>query len=138
MFENITVGQIAVVVAFLAALITGGVKIKDGVKKWLGNLLDDKFKEAEKTTKKETDDIKKDITELKKDIAAIKDDDRIIDLGSCKNFLVTFISDLKRGEPKDEVEKERFWEVYNHYTEVLKENGYIKSAVDDLKSKGLI
>ena len=138
MFENITVGEIAAVVVFIAALITGGVKIKDSVKKWLESLLQDKFKEAEKANKKETDDIKKEITEIKKDIAAIKDDNRTIDLGSCKNFLVTFISDLKRGEVKDEVEKERFWEVYNHYIDVLKENGYIKSAVDELKAQKLI
>ena len=49
--ENITVGQIAVGIAFLAALITGGVKIKDAVKKWLENLLKEKFDAASKETK---------------------------------------------------------------------------------------
>lgn len=136
--ENITVGQIAVIVAFIAALIAGGVKIKESVKKWLENLLKDKFDAAEKANKKETDEIKKEISEVKKDIEDIKANDRIIDLGACKNFLVTFISDMKRGAIKDEVEKQRFWEVYRHYTEDLAENGYIYSGVDELKAKGLL
>ena len=43
--EQITIGQIAVGIAFLAALITGGVKIKDAVKKWLEGLLQSRFDE---------------------------------------------------------------------------------------------
>ena len=48
--ESITIGQIAVAVAFIAALITGGVKIKDAVKKWLTGVLKENFdKQAQET-----------------------------------------------------------------------------------------
>lgn len=124
--ENITVGQIAIAVAFLAALITGGVKIKDAVKKWLETLLKEKFDEASKETKT----LSAKIDSIEKQLANV-------DLENCKNYLVTFISEVKRGEVKDEIEKQRFWEEYEHYTH-KGGNSYIRHDVEELKKKGAI
>ena len=117
--ENITVGQIAIAVAFLAALITGGVKIKDAVKKWLETLLKNKFDELEKS-----------INDLKKTIDNV-------DLENCKNYLVTFLAEIERGEVKDEIEIQRFYEELGHYTE-QGGNSYIKEKYAKIKSKGLL
>lgn len=124
--EHITVGQIAVAVAFIAALITGGVKIKDTVKKWLEGILKEKFEEQ----KRETDAIKASVDGLKAQM-------NTVDLENCKNYLVTFISEVKRGEPKDEIERQRFWEEYQHYCD-QGGNSYIHRDVEELKAKGVI
>lgn len=124
--ENITIGQIAIAVAFIAALITGGIKIKDAVKKWLENLLKEKFDAASKETKALADKI----DALEKRLADV-------DLENCKNYLVTFISEVKRGEVKDEIERKRFWEEYEHYTHEGG-NSYIRHDVEELAKKGLI
>ena len=124
--ENITVGQIAIAVAFIAALITGGIKIKDAVKKWLENLLKEKFDAVSEENKK-----------LSAKIDAIEKRLADVDLENCKNYLVTFISEVKRGEIKDEIERQRFWEEYSHYVNEGG-NSYIRHDVENLKSKKLI
>lgn len=124
--ENITLGQIAIVVAFLAALITGGVKIKNTVKKWLENLLKEKFDEQ----RKETQALSIKIEKLEQSLFDV-------DLENCKNYLVTYISEIKRGEVKDEIEKQRFWEEYRHYID-KGGNSYIRHDVEELGKKGLI
>ena len=124
--ENVTVGQIAVVIAFIAALITGGIKIKDAVKKWLEALLKEKFDEQSKETKA----LSSKIDNLEKRL-----DD--VDLENCKNYLFTFLSEFKRGEVKDEIEKQRFWEEFSHYVD-RGGNSYIKRDVEELKKKGSI
>lgn len=124
--EQITIGQIAIAVAFLAALITGGVKIKDAVKKWLTTLLNDSFEKQ----KKETDEIKKSVNDLKGQLDKV-------DLENCKNYLVTYLAEAERGMQKDPIESQRFWEEYQHYCD-KGGNSYIKEKVNKLKGKGLI
>lgn len=48
-----------------------------------------------------------------------------LDESQCKNFLVTFLKGVEKGEKMDEVEIQRAYEVYDHYTEDLKKNSYI-------------
>lgn len=60
-----------------------------------------------------------------------------VDIENCKNFLVSFMGRIERGDPVDEIEKERFWEQYEHYTS-LGANGYIRNKVEQLKSKGVL
>ncbi len=117
--ENITLGQIAIAVAFIAALITGGVKIKESVKKWLENLLKEKFD----TVNNKIDAIEKCLTD--------------VDIENCKNYLVTYLSEVKRGETKDEIERQRFWEEYKHYID-KGGNSYIRHDVDELGKKELL
>ena len=124
--EQVTIGQIAVGVAFLAALITGGVKIKDAVKKWLENLLKEKF-----------DAVKLENEKIMSQLSAIKTDLKKVDNENCKNYLVTYLASVERGDEKDEIEKERFWEEFSHYID-QGGNSYIKEKVNKLKNKGMI
>lgn len=124
--EQITIGQIAIAVAFVAALITGGVKIKDAVKKWLTATL----KESFDAQKRETDEIKKTVDDIKGQLDKV-------DLENCKNYLVTFLAETERGEQKDEIEIQRFYEEYQHYVE-KGGNSYVKEKFAKLKQKGLL
>ena len=124
--ENITIGQIGIAIAFIVALITGGVKIKDSVKKWLTGVLSEKFTEQ----KQATDAIKQSVDELRRQLCPV-------DLENCKNYLVTFLAELERGEIKDEIEVQRFYEEYQHYVE-KGGNSYVIEKVSKLKQKGLL
>lgn len=114
--EQITIGQISLIIAFLVGLIKGleylyGLLSK-GAEKWCKRLLkpmEDKLD----TIDKKTDSI---------------------DLGGCKNFLVRFLADVEQGNRIDEVEKERFYEVYSHYTN-LGGNSYIHDKVEKLRKE---
>ena len=115
--ENITLGEIGVAIAFLAALITGlGVLIKR-LKGWIKDVL-----------KEQLDEIRAENEELKKHIDNV-------DLNTCKNFLVARISEIERGDGLGEVESERFWEQYQHYLE-KGGNSYIRHKVEQLKEDG--
>ena len=48
-----------------------------------------------------------------------------IDENQCKNYLVTFLKAKEKGEKMDEVEEQRAYEVYDHYTKDLNGNSYI-------------
>ena len=48
-----------------------------------------------------------------------------LDKNQCMNYLVEFIEDSKNGIPKDEIQKKRASEVYDHYTQALHGNSYI-------------
>lgn len=81
--------------------------------------------------KKEESPILKELAELRKDI-------RAIDKATCKNFLVRCLADFEKGNKLSDVEVERFWEQYHHYTQELKENTYIKEWTERLKREGKI
>ena len=117
--ENITIGQIAATVALIVAIIGGITSLKKSIKGWISASLKDQFDAFEK----KQDEILKRLDN--------------VDLENCKNYLVTFVAEVARGEKKDETEKQRFWEEYEHYVQ-KGGNSYIKNKVDDLKSKGLL
>lgn len=58
-----------------------------------------------------------------------------IDIAQCKNFLVRFLADVEQGNDLDEVEKERAYEIYDHYTNDLKQNSYIHKRWSQLMEK---
>lgn len=105
--ENITVGQIATFLGLLAGIITSsGVIIT-----FIG-------KSLKKTIKSELEPISNSIQTL--------------DINQCKNFLVRFLADVEQGNELDKVEIERAYEVYDHYTNDLKQNSYIHKRWHDL------
>lgn len=61
-----------------------------------------------------------------------------VDAQQTKNYLVRCIKDIERGEQLDDAEMIRFWEQYGHYTDGLKENGYIKKKVEKLQKENKI
>lgn len=115
--SQITLGQIGLAVTFLVGLITGIGYLHTQMKTWMTELLKDQL-----------NSISSKLDGLEKKI-----DD--VDLESCKNYLVTFISKIEKGSEVDEIEKERFWEQYQHY-EKIGGNSYIKRKVEQLKADG--
>ena len=115
--EGITLGQIAAWVAFTAALLTGlGViakKVGKAATTWLQSQL------APINTK--LDKLNINITD--------------VDVAQCKNFLVRFLADVEQGNNIYEVEKERFYEIYERYRN-LGGNSYIHDKVEKLKKEG--
>lgn len=117
--ENITVGQIAVGIAFIVALISGVTSLKKAINNAIGAAMKDKFTAIEKSQEEI----------LKK----LKD----VDIENCKNYLITFLSEVSRGELKDEIEIKRFWEEYEHYSD-CGGNSYVKHRVEELQRKGAL
>lgn len=117
--ENITIGQAAGALALVVAVIAGIQSLKKSVKSWLSAALKDQFTALEQT---------------QKDILKRLD---TVDIENCKNYLVTFLAEVGRGEKKDETELQRFWEEYEHYQK-LGGNSYIKNKVEELKGKRLL
>lgn len=119
---TVDIGQIiaiiAATVAGLVAFIKGieylGGKISRAAMKWFEHGLEPVNRKLDGLDRKLTD----------------------VDLSACKNFLVRFLSDVEQGNPIDEVEKERFYETYQHYTDDLHQNTYIHDKVESLKKQG--
>lgn len=117
--QNITLGQIATAVAFFVALITGVGYLLKQVKTGIQSALKTEFKP---------------INDKLSSIEARLDS---VDMESTKNYLVSVISDVDKGIAMGEVEKERFYEQYQHYTKIGG-NSYIKKKVDQLEKEGRI
>lgn len=115
--ESITLGDIAKALAFLAALGGSVVAIVSAIKKALDGL----FKE-------QMDEINRRLDQQEKSIQKI-------DLENCKNFLVSYLAKAEVDAAYDEIETQRFWEEYQHYTEAGG-NSYIKEKVKKLQQQG--
>ena len=55
-----------------------------------------------------------------------------LDENQCKNFLITFLKAVEKGEEMDEVETKRAHEVYDHYIDDLRKNSYIHDKWEKL------
>lgn len=115
--ENVTLGQIAVLFTVIAGFITSIGVIHQRIEKQLRKLFEEQLQAF---------DTKMNVLEERMDA---------VDLNSCKNYLVRFLSDVEKGEKIDEIELERFFEQYKHYTD-HGGNSYIKHKVEKLKSEG--
>jgi hypothetical protein len=115
--EGITLGQIAVAVAFLVALISGISYLHKHLKEWIAQSLKDQL-----------DSIKTEIKGLRTRIDEV-------DMESTKNFLVRVLSDIEQETPVDEVERLRFWEAYQHYSK-MGGNSYIRDKIEKLQKAG--
>ena len=62
-----------------------------------------------------------------KKLEPINDSIKSLDEATCKNYLVTFLKGIEKGEEMAEVQRERAYEVYDHYSNVLHKKGYIHS-----------
>ncbi len=80
-------------------------------KKPVDNAVDKKIKEALEPIVDKLDIINVDIKKL--------------DKNQCMNYLIEFIEDSKNGIPKDDIQKKRASEVYDHYRNDLHGNSYI-------------
>lgn len=62
---------------------------------------------------------------LNKQLEPLNQTVRQLDVNQCKNYLVRFLADVENHEKLDNVEIERAYEVYDHYTKDLNGNSYI-------------
>lgn len=126
--EKLTIGQIIDFSIRLAAFIGA-----------LGVIIKVVMSSFTKVLKKELKPFEDKIEELEEArVVQHKDTiDRInnVQLYSDKNFLVRFLADIEQGNKVDEVEKERFYEVYRDYKE-LGGNSYIQHKVEKLQKEG--
>lgn len=115
--ENITIGQIALIIAFIVAFLKGieylYSLVSKGATKWLNSCLEP----------------------INDSINNLSDKIDDVDMNACKNFLVRFLSDVEQENIIDETEKERFYEQYEHYIG-NGHNGYIKDKVEKLRKLG--
>lgn len=114
--ENITLGQFAAVVAFIVALITGIKFLSKTIKEWLNSVLNERFKNLENKINEQDKKLSK------------------LDIDECKNYIILFISKVSNGETIEDIELQRFYDLYKHYLDEG-ENSYIKSKVEELKDK---
>lgn len=118
-FECITFGQIVAGIGLVVGFIAGVKSLKKSIKEWIKDALKESFKALDE----------------KIDSLQEKIDD--VDLNACKNFLVTTMADIEKGDELDEISKQRFWEQYEHYLN-NGGNSYIKQKVEKLKNEGKI
>ena len=115
--KNLTVEQIGLFVTYMVALISGIAFILNKAKVWITKSLSDEFKPIND----KIDDLQSDLKQ--------------VDMNACKNYLVSFLSSIDKGKPIDEIEKERFWEQYEHYQKIGG-NSYVTRKVEHLKKEG--
>ena len=114
--DKITLGQIAMAVSFLVALIGGIGYLHNQLKKWVSDSLKEQFELMDKK------------------IDALGEKVDAVDMNATKNFLVARLADIE-NDGLDEIELERFYEQYGHYHK-LGGNSYIDQKVNKLKSAG--
>lgn len=125
--EQITMGQLLVGMTFIVAIIAAIQNLKKNIREGLDKMLKDRFDKIDENQKQLSQELKTNQESLSKEI-------RKVSMENCKNYLVTFISEAARGEIKDDVETQRFWEEYEYY---IKNGGnsYVKERVEQLKAK---
>ena len=117
--DQITIGQICAGLALVVGLVTGIRYMKKAIREWITSLLKEQF-EA-----------------LNKKLSSVQERIDEVDMGTCKNFLVARLAEVEKGHPLDEIERERFWEQYEHYQKIGG-NTYIQRKVEQLKAEGKI
>ena len=110
-------GDVGALIATVAAIISSCAGIYVYIKKALRTLFNAQTADLQKRLDKQEEAINR------------------VDMENCKNFLVSFLSRVDREQEVDEIEKERFWEQYEHYSS-LGGNSYIKNKVEVLCKKG--
>ena len=116
--QDITLEEFSIAVIFIGGLIAGVKYLKDTIKEAIEKFLKDQFK-----------DVNTKLTEMQGQI-------KQLDIQVTKNFLIRYLSDVEREDVIYDAENKRFWEEYDHYTNDLKENSYIKKWVQDLEKAG--
>lgn len=117
--EQITLGQIGLAVTFIVGLLGGIGYLKTHLQDWIRESLKDDFRAMEDK------------------ICAVQNRLDDVDMGAVKNYLVSTLAIVEKGGWLDEIEKERFYEQYEHYSKIGG-NSYIQRKVEELKKDGKI
>ena len=122
--QDLTLGVFGAGLVFIVGLIAAIKSLRSSLKDGVTELLDDKF-----------DDIGKEFKGINKKIDNLEGKLDIVELGSCKNYIVPYLADIDRGGIPDEIERQRFWDAYTIY---VKDGGnsYIQDRVSKLQQEG--
>ena len=115
--QNITIGQIATILAFLVGLITS---VKYLAKEY-------------KTSLKGT--LKEELEPIENKLDEMRETEKQMKINSYKNFLVLTMNDLENGIPLTNTTIQRMYETYDEYTK-LGGNSYIHKKFEDLRKQG--
>ena len=111
---DITIGQVASVLAIIVSLVGSIAYLKNHLQGWIKSA------------------ITPDLNTINEEIVKVNDRLDIVDMEACKNYLVTELTKIEQGGWFDEIEKERFYEQYEHYQK-LGGNTYIQQKVVKLQ-----
>lgn len=117
--SQISLGDIAVALAFVAGAIGSIGVICKAASKWFHKVL-----------KSELDPINEKLNKLEK-----KHD--LSDREHAKNYIVRFLADVEQEEEIDQDELRCFWDNYELY-KAMGGNSYVHEKVEKLKAKGLL
>ena len=82
--------------------------------------------------------VKEELGQLSSEIKELQNELRKEDKEKTKNFLVARLNEIENGETWSGIERQRFYEQYDHYTNDLNGNTYIKKAVEAHEKEGKI
>ena len=106
-------------------------------KKYFDQMEERREKREQERTEKLASPLNEKLDSLTKDMADLKKDVQYVDLQSTKNYLVTTLARIERGEYLSETETERLVEQYGHYTR-HGGNSYVAAKYEKLKDEGKI
>ena len=113
-----TIGDVYGVLTFIAGLLASGGAIGAFLTKRIKKIIQDE------------------ISPLNNKIDGLTDVIDKVDIDNCKNYMQQVISSARNGGVIDETTKQRFAEVYDHYSNDLHLNSYFHNAVEGLRSEG--
>lgn len=119
MIEQITLGQTATTLAFIATFAGSIVYLKKNITKWIKESLKDDFEAIDKK------------------ISALHECVDKTDLEKTKNFLVARLADVEKGNDLNPIELQRLYEQFEHYTK-HGGNSYIAQEMEKLQKEGKI
>lgn len=143
--DNITLGQIALLLAEIAGVIVSigtivGVVIK--LSGWIKKNRREKeinpiLEEIKKVNNK-IEEVNKNVDDVKNDMSTKMDDAYrqmnakidSLEINQCKDVIIDFISDIKSGKNVS-FKEERAYEAYDKYTNTYHQNSYIHKMWED-------
>ena len=116
--ESITIGSLGSVIIYISSLI-GAVAV---ITKFTLSRLQKIINESLEPTNKKIDVLAEKVNQ--------------VDIDNSKNFLQQTFSALDAGEKLDSVAIQRFYEVYDHYTDDLHLNSWVHTEKERLEREG--
>lgn len=116
--ESVTLGDVSGALAFIAGMLVSGGAVIVFIKKMLSKILQEELKPIND----------------KIDAVGVKVDQ--VDVDNSKNYLQQTFSALDAGEKLDSVAIQRFYEVYDHYTDDLHLNSWVHTEKNRLEAEG--
>ena len=116
--ESITLGDFGNVIIYVSSLLAAGAVIV----KFTLSRLQKVINESLKPTNEKIDNLSVKVNQ--------------VDIDNSKNYLQQTFSALDAGEKLDSVAIQRFYEVYDHYTDDLHLNSWVHTEKDRLEGEG--